>query len=63
MDESVYITKSNRGGEKTFHTNPDCKHLVRVQKEGWYFARVTRFEAERMGRVRECSDCKGRSIL
>ena len=61
MSESVYVTRSNRGGEKTFHTRPGCKHLVRVQKEGRYFARVTRFEAERIGRVRECSDCRGRT--
>ena len=63
MSESVYVTRSHRGGEKTFHTRPDCKHLVRVRKEGRYFAHVTRFEAERMGRIRECSDCKGRSSL
>ncbi len=61
MSESVYVTKSNRGGEKTYHTKSDCKHLVRVQKEGWYFARVTLREAERMGRARECSDCRRRS--
>ena len=63
MRESVYVTRSNRGGEKTFHTRPDCKHLVRVRKGGRYVACVTRIEAERMGRVRECSDCKGRSSL
>ena len=61
MSESVYVTRSNRRGEKTFHTKPDCKHLVRVRKEGRYFARVTPWEAERMGRVRECSDCKRRT--
>ena len=61
MTESVYVTRSKRGGEKTFHTMPDCKHLVRVRKEGRYFDRVTRSEAEKMGRFRECSDCRGRS--
>ena len=61
MSEGVYVTRSKRGGEKTFHTRPYCKHLVRVRKEGRYFARVTLWEAEIMGRVRECSDCKGRT--
>ena len=63
MSKSVYVTRSNPGGEKTFHTKPDCKHLVRVRKEGRYFARATLWEAERMGRARECPDCKGRTSL
>ena len=62
MNESVYVTTNKkRGKEKTYHTRPNCKHLIRVQKEGRYFARVTLWEAERMGRARECSDCRGRS--
>ena len=61
MCDSVYVARSKRGGEKTFYTRRDCKHLVRVRKEGRYFVRVTLWEAERMGRVRECSDCKGRT--
>ncbi len=59
MCDSVYVARSHRGGEKTFYTRPDCKHLVRVREEARNFVRVTLWEAERMGRVRECSDCKG----
>ncbi len=61
LNEQVLITGDpERSLDKAYHTREDCKHLVRVKRTGRYFARVTLFEARRMGRDRECADCKGR---
>ncbi len=60
LNEQVIITSDpERSFDKAFHTREDCKHVVRVKKIGMYFARVTLWEARRMGWDRECSDCSG----
>ena len=61
LNETVFITGDpERSLDKAYHTREDCKHVVRVKKTGRYFARITLWEARRMGRDRECSDCQGR---
>ena len=58
-NKQVFITGDpERSFDKSYHTREDCKHVVRVKKAGRYFARVTLWEARRMGRNRACSDCE-----
>ena len=60
-NKQVFITGDpERSFDKAYHTNENCKHVVRVKKAGRYFAGVSLWEARRMGRERECADCRGR---
>jgi len=57
--EQVSVTGDSlsQSFDGTYHTKRDCKQLDQLRTAGKYFARVTLWEARRMGRFRECADC------